>query len=67
MLRPEPSWTGQSTVLGQVIEGLDVVRKISRLPSTQKAQQPHYRPLQEVRIRKISVQEKAPPAVGGGV
>ena len=29
LLKPEPSWTGHVTVLGQVIKGLDVVQKIS--------------------------------------
>lgn len=67
VLRPEASWTGQATVLGQIVDGLDVVRKISRLPSTQQSQKPNFRPLKEIRIRKITVREKTQvPAPGGG-
>lgn len=57
-LRPEPSWTGQSTVVGQVVGGLDVVSKISKLPSSQQSTKPNFKPLAEVRIRKITVAEK---------
>jgi cyclophilin family peptidyl-prolyl cis-trans isomerase len=62
MLRPEPSYTGQVTVLGQVVEGLDVVQKLSRLPSSQTATKPFYKPLKDIRIVKVSVSEKTPAA-----
>lgn len=62
LLRPEPNWTGQSTVLGQVVEGLETVRKISRLPSTQQTTQPHYKPLKDVHIRKVTILEKGKEA-----
>ncbi len=64
LLRPEPAWTGQATALGQVVEGLDVVRKISNLPSSQQTAKPFYKPLKEVRIRRIAVSPKpaAPPS-----
>ncbi len=58
MLRPEPSWTGQATVLGQVVDGLDVVQKISRLPSTQQTTRPYFKPIKDIRIRKVTVGEK---------
>jgi cyclophilin family peptidyl-prolyl cis-trans isomerase len=65
LLRPEASWTGQATVLGQVIDGLDVVRRISRRPSTQQVEKPHFRPLKPVAIRKLTVTERAPDANPG--
>jgi peptidyl-prolyl cis-trans isomerase B (cyclophilin B) len=33
-LRDNPSWNGQYTVFGDVIEGIDVVDRISRLPTS---------------------------------
>lgn len=58
LLRPEPTWRGQATVVGQVVEGMDVVQKLSRLPSTQQASRPFFKPLKDLRIVKISVFEK---------
>jgi peptidyl-prolyl cis-trans isomerase B (cyclophilin B) len=66
LLRPEPSWSAQVTVLGQVVQGLDVIQKISRLPSSQMASRPFYKPLKDVRIRKITVAEKQAAAQAGG-
>lgn len=63
-LRPEPRWTGQFTVLGQVSEGLDVVKKISNVQSSDK---PSYRPLKDVHTLRVQIREKAtspPPAAG---
>ena len=62
MLRSEPSWSGQATVLGQVVEGLDVVDKISRLPNSEQASRPFFKPLKDVTIRTIVVSEKKPAA-----
>jgi cyclophilin family peptidyl-prolyl cis-trans isomerase len=62
VLRPHPEWVGQATVLGQVVSGLDVVRNISRRPSTQQGSRPHFRPLKDVSILSIRVEEKAPPS-----
>ena len=64
LLRPEPSWTGQVTVLGQVVRGLDTVRKISRVSSTLQSSRPYFKPLEDVRIRKVSIAER-PPAQAG--
>jgi cyclophilin family peptidyl-prolyl cis-trans isomerase len=58
MLRPEATWAGQATVLGQVVDGLDVVQRISRMPNTQQTARPYFKPLKEVRMRKITVAEK---------
>lgn len=60
MLRPEPSWRGQFTVVGQIVEGLDVVQKISRLPSNQQTARPYYKPLKDVRISRMTVVEGQP-------
>jgi cyclophilin family peptidyl-prolyl cis-trans isomerase len=54
-LRPEPKWTGQFTVLGQITEGLEVVRKISNTPSTDR---PDFRPIKEVHTVRVTVVEK---------
>jgi len=62
-LRPESGWIGQFTVLGQVIEGLDIVRKISNVPTSER---PKYRPLKDIHTIHVTIQEKttpgAPPA-----
>ena len=57
-LRPEPSWIGQFTVVGQVIDGLDIVRKISNVPTSER---PKYRPLKDIHTIRVTVQEKTPP------
>jgi len=57
-LRPEPGWTGQFTVVGQVVEGLDVARRISQLPSTGRAGNPAFKPLEAVRIEDVAITEK---------
>ena len=54
-LRPEPKWTGQFTVLGQVTDGLDIVRKISNLPSTDR---PNFRPMTDIHTLHVTVIEK---------
>jgi cyclophilin family peptidyl-prolyl cis-trans isomerase len=59
MLRAEPAWTGQATVLGQVVDGLDVLQRISRLPSTEQTARPYFKPLKDIRIRRMTVTEKA--------
>jgi len=58
VLRPETTWTGQFTVFGQVVEGLEVVQKISRLPSTQQATRPYFKPLKDIRTLKVTITEK---------
>ena len=57
-LRPEPGWVGQFTVLGQVVDGLDVVRKISNVATSDR---PKYRPLKDIRTIRVTIQEKTPP------
>ena len=57
-LRPEPGWTGQFTVVGQVVEGLDVARKISQIPSTGRTGNPAFKPLEAVLIQDVAIVEK---------
>jgi len=66
-LRPEPKWTAQFTVLGQVIEGLEIVKRIANLPNMDR---PTYRPLKDIHTIRVTIQEKTPltapaPAAGG--
>lgn len=61
VLRPETTWTGQFTVFGQVVEGLEVVQKISRLPSNQMVARPFFKPLKDVHTVKVTVAEKTAP------
>ena len=58
VLRPEPAWIGQATVLGPVTEGLDVLRELSKQPSSQQASKPFFKPLKEIHIRSVVVTEK---------
>ena len=65
LLRPEPSLRGQLTILGQVISGLDAVMRISQRPSSQTTSEPFFKPLKDVEIRGIVIQE-APAEQPGG-
>jgi len=58
LLKPQPGWAGQVTLLGQVTSGLEVVQKLSRVPSTMKTSAPQFKPLRDVRIRSVSVKER---------
>jgi cyclophilin family peptidyl-prolyl cis-trans isomerase len=58
-LRPEPGWIGQFTVVGQVVDGLDVVRKLSNVPTSDR---PKYKPLKDIHTVRVTIQEKKPPA-----
>jgi cyclophilin family peptidyl-prolyl cis-trans isomerase len=57
-LRPEPGWLGQFTVIGQVVDGLDVVRKISNVPTSDR---PKYKPLKDIHTVHVTIQEKPAP------
>lgn len=56
-LRPQPGWTGQLTVIGQVVSGLDVVEQISRLAPAGAATQTG------ARIRSMRI-DRAPSPEG---
>ncbi len=58
LLRPQPAWTGQLTVVGQVVKGLDVVQKISKVPSSLTNSKPNFRPLKEVTINGVEIASK---------
>lgn len=60
VLKPQPAWTGQVTVLGRVIRGLSVVQQISRQPSSMLNSKPHFQPLKEIQIGNISIVETEP-------
>ena len=62
MLRPEPTLVGQATVLGQVSEGLDVVRRLSRVPSNQQVTRPYFKPLKPLEMVSVTIVEK--PSAG---
>ncbi|MCI0660547.1 MAG: peptidylprolyl isomerase [Acidobacteria bacterium] len=51
-LRDNPGWNGQYTVLGEVIEGIDVVDRISRAPSDPRSQNV----LEKIVIKRVSIE-----------
>ncbi len=53
-LAPAPHLDGQYTVFGQVTEGLDVVQAIGRVATDGNS-----RPVKEVVMKKVTVQETA--------
>lgn len=65
LLRPQPEWTGQVTPLGQVVSGLDVVQRLSREPSSMLNLKPHFKPLRELKIEKLTIHEKPEGASQG--
>jgi len=63
-LQPQPSWVGQFTVVGQVVDGLDIVRKISNVAT---ADRPSFKPLKDIHTLHVTIQERgtvAPAASG---
>jgi cyclophilin family peptidyl-prolyl cis-trans isomerase len=57
-LRPEPSWIGQFTVVGQVVDGMETIKKISNVGTTEK---PKFRPLKDVHTIRVTIEEKPAP------
>jgi cyclophilin family peptidyl-prolyl cis-trans isomerase len=59
LLAPRPDFEGIATGFAQVVEGLDVVRKISEVPAAgHDAPLPH-RPVQDVTITRIIIRPKS--------
>jgi len=58
-LRPEPSWVGQFTGVGQVVDGLEVIRKISRKETSDR---PKYKPLKDIHTIRVLIEEASPTA-----
>jgi cyclophilin family peptidyl-prolyl cis-trans isomerase len=61
LLSARPEYEGRYTAFAQVVEGLEVAKKLSEVPASARSASPAHRPLQEVRIRRITVTPK--PAV----
>lgn len=58
LLAPRPDFEGNATGFAQVVDGLDVLKKISQMPASPKdAPQPH-KPVQAIRINKVVVRTK---------
>ena len=57
-LKTHPEKTNFMTVFGQVTDGLDTVKKISTVPTTELVQEPYFKPLKDVVIKKITIFEK---------
>ena len=45
-------------VFGHVVEGMDVVTKMSRLPSSERTSRPFFRPLKDIKIQKVTILER---------
>lgn len=59
LLGPRPDYEGQYTALGQVVEGMEVVGRISQVPASPKAASPPHRPLKDIRITRVTIKPKA--------
>lgn len=55
LLGPQQRLAGQITVVGQVIRGLDVAQRISRLPNSGQSARPFFKPLRDVEIQNIQI------------
>jgi len=58
-LRPEPAWIGQFTVIGQVTDGLEIARKLSNVPTSER---PKFKPLKDIHTIHVTIQEKSAPS-----
>jgi cyclophilin family peptidyl-prolyl cis-trans isomerase len=58
LLRPESALTGQVTVLGQVVSGLDTARALAQRPSTGTEKQPFFKPIKDIAIRTVRIEER---------
>jgi len=58
-LQPQPTWVGQFTVVGQVVDGLDVVKKISNVATSDR---PSHKPLKDIHTIHVTIQERTPAA-----
>jgi peptidyl-prolyl cis-trans isomerase A (cyclophilin A) len=54
-LAPTPWLDDRHSVLGEVVEGLDIVQQIGKTPTSK----PHDRPLQPITIESVTIERKA--------
>jgi cyclophilin family peptidyl-prolyl cis-trans isomerase len=62
LLRPQPSWVGQTTLIGQVVRGMDVLQRISRLPNTGQSERPFFKPIEDLAMQSVRIEEILPEA-----
>ena len=58
LLSPKPTLRGQATAFGQVIQGLDVARRISQRPVTGVGSKAKFKPIKDIGITKITISER---------
>jgi cyclophilin family peptidyl-prolyl cis-trans isomerase len=63
-LAPQPERDGLFTLFGQVVEGLDVLKRLAEVPTTGQRERPYFHPLEPLRIEGVTIREEARPATG---
>ncbi len=58
LLGPKPTLRGQATAFGQVIEGLEVARKISQRPVGGVGSDAKFKPVKDIQILRVTVSER---------
>jgi cyclophilin family peptidyl-prolyl cis-trans isomerase len=58
LLGPKPTLRGQATAFGQVIQGLDVARRMSQRPVSGAGSNAKFKPIKDIEIIRISVVER---------
>jgi cyclophilin family peptidyl-prolyl cis-trans isomerase len=60
LLAAQPAWVGQVTVLGRVVQGMETVTGLSRVPNTGGESVPPFQPVTPIRIKNILISKKKP-------
>ncbi len=58
LLGPKPTLRGQATAFGQVIQGMDVVRRISQRPVSGVGSNAKFKPIKDIEIIGVTVAER---------
>jgi cyclophilin family peptidyl-prolyl cis-trans isomerase len=58
LLGPKPKLSGQATAFGQVVRGMDVVRKISERPARNGSGKARFRPIKDIPILSVEIRER---------